>query len=578
MRWKQASAAASDDVRVVRRKWNKPQTIFRRIRGVPGGPLVYIDLEGAVGSGKTTAPAWRLVEYATDYPGIHMAICAWTDEMLGPPKNVFLAAAREAGFSIEAGNLKWHGGQGEEYYKFEGYDSRVYVRSMMANDKDMRIMKLAGLSLSVLWIDQPEPVPEDVFRAYVPARMRQPGYPHEVWFSPNPLEENHWISKEFPTDPALAKENHYYIPVALRDNIENVGAQFVADMELANPPGSVNYNLQVAGLRGPSLHGKPVYAGYFDRNIHVDSRVELDPAYPLLEGWDFGSEKPAVTFYQYIEHLGALRSLGSIKGEDLFLELFAPKVLEIRRRWFPDVPADVWSWCDPTGATGNGGLAHTPVRVLHDLGVPARFDTKANQLPVRYGAIQVLAGFMVRLARDGSPAFLMHPRCIELTKQGDRLIETETDLLVRAFQVGYVWSEHAAPDTNPNVRKPQKGTRYDDLMNAGEYIVIGENISVPQQAMLLNADLRLKLLKERQAEAVARREFDARQVGWKGETMAQAHERIARLNRLSADRDPADHQFGGAASDRAITTKAGGYYVRVAREQDPYGRGSRAGY
>lgn len=528
------------DERIVRRKWHRSQTIFRRIRAKPDGPLIYKNFEGAVGSGKTTAPAWMLIEYATTYPGIFMCASAWTDEMLGPPKNSFLAAAREQGFSVEAGNLTWHGGQGEEFYEFEGYGSRVYVRSLKASEDEMRYMKLAGLSLSTIWIDQPEPVPEDVYRTYIPARLRQPDFPHEVWLSPNPLDEDHWLSKEFPTDHEHAKPHHHYIHVSLYDNVANVGEQFIRDMEAAHSPGSPNRNLQVNGLRGPSLKGKPVYGGYFDAALHVDTSVQFDPSYPLLEGWDFGEEKPAVTWWQYLEHLGAIRILGAVKGESLFLELFAPKVLEIRSRWFPDVPAGVHSWCDPSGDTGNGGMQYTPVRVLKDLGVPARFDSRANQAPVRYGAIQTIAGFMMRVARDGSPAFLMHPRCIELVRQGSMLTERDSELLVSAFRVGYVWSELAPPDTNPNIRKPKKGTRYDDLMNAGEYVVIGQQITVPREALMLRADRRLAVLAKRQAQATARRDFRAKRVGLGGETLEEAEARIRRLNRLNRDHDESE--------------------------------------
>src|SRR3954471_13467352 len=103
--------------RVIHRTWNPPQSKFLRIRGQASGQIQYVDIEGAIGSGKTTAPAWKLVDYCTAYAGIHTAIAAWTDEMLGPPKTAFLAAAREQGFSVEAGTLTWHGAQGEEYYQ-----------------------------------------------------------------------------------------------------------------------------------------------------------------------------------------------------------------------------------------------------------------------------------------------------------------------------------------------------------------------------------------------------------------------------------------------------------------------------
>jgi hypothetical protein len=539
--------------RVIRRRWNRPQSIFRRIRGSAESALIYIDLEGAVGSGKTTAPAWRLVEYATEFPGIFMAIGAWTDEMLGPPKNAFLAAARESGFSVDAGTLTWHGGQGEEYYEFEGYASRVYVRSLRASEEDMRYMKLAGLSLSILWIDQPEPVPKDVYDAYIPARMRQPGFPHEIWLSPNPLDDDHWLSREFPTVEAYAKPHHHYIHVSLRDNVANVGERFVLDMEAAHPPGSVTHNLQVAGHRGPSLKGVPVYKGYFDEDVHVDPRVRFDPRYPLLEGWDFGQEKPAVSWWQSLDHIGALRCLGSVKGESLFLEDFAPKVIEIRQRLFPtlrpnlnDGQAGVWTWCDPNGATNTTGSEQTAVSILRDYDVAAQFDGNANQAPIRSTAIQVIAGFMRRVAKDGTPAFLMHPRCIELVpnKYGD-LEERETRLMVSAFKVGYVWSELAASDAHPNVRRPKKGTRYDDLMNTGEYVVIGVKVTVPQQQQMLMAEQRMRILGERAAmshsSAVRAAELAELGRGPSGETLDEAMARRARILRsLPPDRDPAD--------------------------------------
>ena len=533
--------------RVIHRRWTRPQSIFRRIRGSAGGALIYKDMEGAVGSGKTTAPAWMLVEYATSFPGIFMAIVAWTDEMLGPPKTTFLAAAREVGFSVDAGNLTWHGGQGEEYYEFEGYQSRVYVRSLRASEDDMRYMKLAGLSLSILWIDQPEPVPKDVYDAYIPARLRQPGYPHEVWLSPNPLDDDHWLSREFPTDEAYAKTDHHYIHVSLRDNVANVGERFVLDMEAAHPPGSVTHNLQVAGNRGPSLKGVPVYKGYFDEELHVDRRVRFDPRYPLLEGWDFGHEKPAVSWWQYLEHLGAVRVLGSVKGESLFLEDFAPKVLEIREAWFPRLPPEsVWTWCDPNGATNTTGSDKTAVTFLNDHDVMARYDGHANQAPVRAAAIQVIAGFMRRIAKDGTPAFLMHPRCLEIVrnKYGD-LESRETRLMVSAFKVGYVWSELQASDANPNVRKPQKGTRYDDLMNSGEYVVIGRKLTVPREQEMISAERRMRVLGERIAtshSAAARMaELIEASRGPTGETMEEAEARLVRELRGYRDVDRRDH-------------------------------------
>lgn len=489
----------ADRERVIRRVWNRPQSQFLRIRGQVDGPVQYVDLEGAIGSGKTTAPAWKLVDYVTAYPGIHTAICAWTDEMLGPPKSAFLEAAREQGFSIDAGTLTWHGGQGEEYYLVEGYGSRVYIRSMKASEDDMRYLKLAGLNLSIMWIDQCEPIPQDVYNTYIPARLRQPGYPHEVWLSPNPLDESHWLSKEFPTERRLRPVNYHYIRTTLYDNRAIVGDQFVADMEQKHPVGSALRHRFIDGTRGPMSRGTPVYQRLFSRATHLSDRARFTPLYPLLEGWDFGEEKPAVVWMQYLAHLAAIRILGCVKGSEVFLEQFAPRVIDLRRRLFPHF-TELRVHCDPSGAHGNGGLQHTPVTLLRQLGVPVRYDETANTAPVRATAIQTIGGYLTRQGTDGQPGCLIAPRSLELVWEGESLVEQDSDVLATAFEAGYIWDDKAPSDAHPNIRKPKKGTRYDDCMNALEYIVIGEGIPLaPSVSQLATAAARYQSAPEREA-------------------------------------------------------------------------------
>src|SRR5690349_17360819 len=292
----------SEAERVVHRRPNPPQWRFLSTRATVGGPIQYFDLEGATGSGKTTAPAWKMTEYATRYPGISMAIWAWTDDMLGPPKSAFLAEAAKEGFTEGAG-LSWHGGQGEDYYQFEGYGSRVYIRSMRASEDSMRTQKLAGMDLSVIWIDEPDAIDndnEDVYRAYIPARLRQSGpFPKEVWLSPNPLSESHWVSKEFPVDPAKALPNHHYIRFALRDNVGyGVTEQYLKDMESAHPLGTPTHARQVSGTRAPITRGKPIYGPkLFKPAVHVRDLDALDD-HPIHDSWDFGQLHPACVFSQ----------------------------------------------------------------------------------------------------------------------------------------------------------------------------------------------------------------------------------------------------------------------------------------
>src|SRR6185295_18979705 len=121
---------------------------------------------------------------------------------------------------------------------------------------------------------------------------------------------------------------------------------------------------------------------------HVSADVKPNALNPIYVGWDFGEEKPAIVFAQWIRSIGAFRIVLSIKGKEMVLEDLAPKVLEIQKREFPG--ADFYEWCDPTGAKGNGGMRNTPVRLLHDHGVLAKYEPNANDADVRYGAIQAI--------------------------------------------------------------------------------------------------------------------------------------------------------------------------------------------
>jgi hypothetical protein len=132
-------------------------------------------------------------------------------------------------------------------------------------------------------------------------------------------------------------------------------------------------------------------------------------------------------------------------------------------------------------------------------------------------AIQKIAGYMLKQDTTGKPAFRMAPTCIELSRSGSELLEQSSSILVTSFEAGYIWDTKAASEDKPNIRKPKKGTRYDDLMNALEYGVIGENIpfapsvqmlqlavaqyqSAPERAALQQQLQEARLLKQQQRD------------------------------------------------------------------------------
>ena len=85
--------------------WNAPQSRFKAIKAVPFGPMQYIDYEGAVRAGKTTAPASKVADYVSDeWRGIFIGIARWKDtDLWGQVAPAWRAMAKRYGL-----RLQWH--------------------------------------------------------------------------------------------------------------------------------------------------------------------------------------------------------------------------------------------------------------------------------------------------------------------------------------------------------------------------------------------------------------------------------------------------------------------------------------
>jgi hypothetical protein len=481
------------------------------------------DVEGAARSAKSWGACFWIWKLAWLYPGIQVFYCRYKDDNLNTLFDVWSKVSVYFPAYLHAiWNTRDHA------WDFPN-GSKVFVSSLRvaeAIDDEAVHGKYKGKTIAVVVIEEAQEVPR-VNYVGLKERLSQSRtpkgepyrYPLKIVLVHNAIDEDHWIAKEFPLaadGETCTKEDHVHIRADLYSNQHNLGPDVMRGFEFDYPRDHPLFNNKISGKRGVSAVGTPVYGAVFRRPVHVHPEVKFTPYYPIIEGWDFGEEKPAVVWWQYLRHRASIRILGAVKGSELFLELFAPKVLEIRQRLFPTCK-DFHSWCDPTGATGNGGLQYTPVSLLHDLGVQAR-PTKdpsssrdGNDAEVRYKAIQTIAGYMLKSGTDGSPAFRMAPQCIELKRDGSELLEQSASILVTAFEAGYIWDTKAASDAAPNIRKPKKGTRYDDLMNAFEYGVIGENIPIaPSKQMLAQAVAQYQTAPER--EALAEEMQQARQL------------------------------------------------------------------
>lgn len=490
-------------------KLTKVQAIFWRL------VALFQNLEGAVRSGKTTVALLKIGHYCEKYPGLAAIICRWKEK----DAHAQLAAKFRELF---ASKTHWNGR--EECFEFRN-GSRVYVRGLKPSEGSARYSRFAGLTVAIGYLDQPEEIPEDIFDA-LKARFSQPGMPHFCILTPNPIDDDHWLARQFPA--TNDRPGYRYLKTSVYDNRAVLGEDYIQQLELSYPVGHPLRRRYVDGERGVSVVGTPVYKGYFNRGDHV-LPVTYDPTLPLYEGWDYGHHHPAVTWVQFPHNGAVLAVLGGVQGESLFAETFAPHVLKIREEWFPGstpIPfamqrertmEGVWydepkptrsvfvdSIGDPSGEYNNSqGTSLSVLTVLSDLGIHVRSQTDANHPERRNYAIQTISGYMGRTLSDGTPCFQVNERFLMVSPE--RGIYSKP-AIVDALELGYVWDELSIARTaSPNTRRPKKnfpGDIYSHNMNGLEYCVLAGAPASPQALVgkFLTDDARLRAGREQARE------------------------------------------------------------------------------
>src|SRR5678816_2210083 len=135
-----------------------------------------IDVEGAIRAGKTTVCLWKMHELARKYPGIHIMLARWTDDaVFGLVVPLWNAICEEAG-DYQEWNSK------ESRYEWPN-GTKIYVRGLKSQDVTLRYSKFRGLTLAIVYVDQAEELPKDVYLE-VAGRLSQKGFPHQIIISP----------------------------------------------------------------------------------------------------------------------------------------------------------------------------------------------------------------------------------------------------------------------------------------------------------------------------------------------------------------------------------------------------------
>src|SRR5262245_33599293 len=199
----------------VRMVWQGPVGAFLR------DETRLVDVEGGLRSGKTTACLWKVWAAMQRYPGIYTFLCRYsdadTDSKLKPPWRALCSAAGTP--------CKWNA---DEQYDQMANGSRAYLFGLKAADQTLRYSKLRGLTVAVIYNDQTEEIPHDIFLELC-ARLSQVGYPQQAIFSPNPAAFDHWLSREFPEDNSIPGRK--YFRLSLYDNEHNLTSEPITGNE-----------------------------------------------------------------------------------------------------------------------------------------------------------------------------------------------------------------------------------------------------------------------------------------------------------------------------------------------------------
>ncbi len=414
-----------------------------------------IDIEGALRASKTTICLWREYNAFIDEPGVHGLLARWTDTgVYGLLVPLWRAICEQCGVA-----LRWNP---EEEFDELPNGSRVYIRGLKSQDQTLRYSKFRGLTLARAYIDQAEEMPRDVYLELA-ARLSQKGYTHQITISPQAVDENHWIAKEFPPDNS--KPERTYISLSVYDNAHNLDPNVIPALERLYPPGHPLHRTLVLGVRGMSVIGEPVYKGAFARALH-EASAEFDPALPLETALDFGKHHPCAIFRQR-SPLNHTRFLGGILGQNMYLDDFLDVMLRHRSSWFPNAHTHL-ECCDPAGTTDTSQGTPAALKTMREKGINPIWLGSSNSPAMRLAAIERMAAQMRRRAADRTEAFVVSSsdRWLRISEQSTLMDR----FLADGFEAGYVWDEHMVSVSNKPMRKPKKDGWYEHGQNCAEYL------------------------------------------------------------------------------------------------------------
>ena len=229
---------------------------------------------GGLGSGKTWSGAMKTLLYATAYPGALMLVCAPTYRQLRD------STLREF-FKLLPKQMISNWNKSEYELKLVN-GTEILFRSL-ENYENIR-----GVEVAFIWIDEANLVSFKAWKVAI-GRLRQPKFPHRSCITTTPRGKTlNWVYEQYvkSVENGISKNRKTY-NATTRDNVANIGEEYVADLETTY---TGDFALQeLHGQFVDIIEGR-VYQ-QFSREWHVDyfgEQIIFEPHRPLYGLWDYG--------------------------------------------------------------------------------------------------------------------------------------------------------------------------------------------------------------------------------------------------------------------------------------------------
>lgn len=448
----------------------------------PLGPVAgayYLDnsevavIEGAVGSGKTTASCLRLCRHAYEQIPSPDGIGRTRFAIVRNTKPQLLDTTMVTWKHVFPENVYGPIEKMSQLWRFRPKGSPWPIEAefiFRALDDPDDVANLLSLEVTGFYLNEVREADETIIghlRARCRYRNEERAPTWRGWIGDtNSWDIDHWLEDRLVTNPREGWK-HFRQPGGMEPNAENLENLEQTEETLKLPftdprrreQGRSYYrkllvdytkeeaDIYVHALRAPTRTGKPIYTEFNERQ-HCRT-FELSESLPLRIGMDFGRTPAAVVAQR--DALGRWRVRYELCAFDMGLEKFAPELKRFLHDKFPRGFEIEQFTGDPSGDSED---AHdeTAFTILKAAGFTMATPAETNEPSLRVGAVQD----MLRRSSAGEPCLLIHPEC---------------KILRRACIDGYHYRKlKVAGDRYAD--KPDKN-RYSHAAEALQYLLLG---------------------------------------------------------------------------------------------------------